>query len=303
MLPKDLCEQSLWTLSDTREKKPVDLETLARSGQLIGWSPAQGHLLYPYETVARVWQAYPNYQTFLKPAYRLTNQSDYFVVDIEPKGRSNSNPYLNYPYVYLEESQHGGLHGLLPLHDSGLNLTYAVVKDHENESEFLLNKHFITFTGKVHPELIVKDPDPQHVWLKQLTTLLKQLHPKDSMTQNASFIPNTGLTKLANRPLTVSDFLIVYSLELASKHFATTDDKSVRVYTWTTETAKLIYEKLTKSDRTPEYMMALVRFYADLTYPKRRKDNRYLHSHGYAPTTWLNWTIWQAITHVVADQQ
>lgn len=289
-LPAALRQQKAWALTEVATKMPCDLEAFARTGFHVPWSIYQGHLLYDYATVQKVLNDRNNHD--MQPAYRLNPQSYHLIVDIEPLGRVPTNPYRDWPFIYLEQSRHGGLHGILPISSSALATELPVVKDKPHETEFLLNKHFITFTNNTFPvapnaTMIANSSKFQ----TELKDLLHELHPYIDHDENGD-IPSNGLDAITARVLTTREINHVYALDLTPKKFTPDDDKSVREFTWATQAAGELLA--TNHYRELNDLLAPLRFYADLTFPKRRKHARVFYPNGGPPTTWLDWTLFQA---------
>lgn len=145
-LPKDLMDMPIWTVSNA-DKVPLDPKDLIYNNTETYFKPAI-HTLMPFETVYTYLQEMKNPN--LKLAIKLTREIPYCVVDIEPEGMMQDNPYFSFPYIYLEYSRNKGLHGILPFNPPKefdyLSDKFAV-KDKVWETETLIgNDHFATFT-------------------------------------------------------------------------------------------------------------------------------------------------------------
>lgn len=84
-------------------------------------------------------------------AYRLRAQDNQIVcLDIEPNAPYDLVALLaQLPFLYLERSQHGGIHGFLRWPGK---IDFTVLKDPEHAKaqwELIANRHFITLTGQV----------------------------------------------------------------------------------------------------------------------------------------------------------
>lgn len=88
------------------------------------------------------------------PAFHLDAQHNgWLMVDVEPTGMTDGNPFLRYQYEYVEASRHGGLHGLIHLDIDSDILQKTAIKMHDYETECLINNHFVTLTGFTPSEL------------------------------------------------------------------------------------------------------------------------------------------------------
>lgn len=147
-LPQSLINDKIWVYSD-ENKVPID-------PKMLFYNIKKG--LMDLENAANLQQlnSLPNIPTTWQPAFRLQASKNHLaVVDIEPPGMQSSNPWLTLPYLYVENSRHDGLHGIVQLESlfgsdiskwKGLNKT--VIKMNDIHTEILLNNHFITLTGK-----------------------------------------------------------------------------------------------------------------------------------------------------------
>lgn len=135
-LPQSLKDAKLWTLSN-KDKLPLDPKSYHRT-KPYGWSPTKGSPLLDYEGVKR------HQRPGLLPALYVSSKNlPFLVVDVESEAMPHSK-YNHLPYLYLEWSMNKGLHGILPL--IGRPFEESVIVDEDHHTEFMLNRHFITFT-------------------------------------------------------------------------------------------------------------------------------------------------------------
>lgn len=166
-IPDELKSEKIWTYTrtDFDEKTQKDLkipmDPVALDLGIFNGISSYDHLL-TFEQLKLVKNVPENWL----PAFQLNaKKNQWGMIDVEPEGMLDKNPYLKFKYDYVEASRHGGLHGLIkfPKETSFINKT--AVKLHQVTSEILLNHHFITLTGK--PATMY---DPQYTDINQLTS-------------------------------------------------------------------------------------------------------------------------------------
>jgi hypothetical protein len=149
-IPDELKQEKIWTFTrtDFDEKTQSDLKVpmdpVALDLGIYQGIADTSHLL-TFETLKQVRNVPDNWL----PAFYLTaRKNQWAMIDIEPGGVTDKNPYLKIQYDYVEASRHDGLHGLIQL-DTSFDFTKkTAVKMPRFDTEVLLNHHFVTLTGK-----------------------------------------------------------------------------------------------------------------------------------------------------------
>lgn len=149
-IPDELKSEKIWTFTrtDFDEKTQKDLkipmDPVALDLGIFNGISSYEHLI-TFEQLKLVRNVPDNWL----PAFQLSSKKNQWaMVDVEPGGMENTNPYLNFEYTYVEASRHNGLHGLIKFPKDTSFINKTAVKIHNVDTEILLNHHFITLTGK-----------------------------------------------------------------------------------------------------------------------------------------------------------
>lgn len=140
--PQALALRECWTLSSTN-KIPLDATLLTKTYGMYHYNPTKRPKLYTREQMQPLLEKYPECQLCCK----MTKESQFLAVDIEPEGMVKTNPYLTLPFIYLEFSTNNGLHGLIPFTKAS-ELSKGIFKDETHHTEFFAFDHFISWTGR-----------------------------------------------------------------------------------------------------------------------------------------------------------
>lgn len=307
-LPKALKEQKAWTLSDG-QKKPLDVRYLNRRTP-YGWSPRYHSPLLTYSEIIDVLEKHSG-KDYL-PSIRLSPKLGYLIVDIEPEGMPD-NKYEAWPYVYAEYSKNGGYHGILPFQpDDQTIYDQTVIVDQENQTELMLNNHFLTFTAKTIPlENLPKRvalstsktfQRKLEVYLKQFIRPVKEHFKGVSDYETFFNQPLTPLTRgLYAQGLALLKPLKPQTLLQSAKDH---DEENTPSHLEYRHYLTMAYFYLGKAPQlTLEELAPLVYQTAQHLTPKREKQDTTFHSSKYGEIKYQEYDILNAINYALTYRQ
>ena len=148
---RDIKDNPLWTITDIRDKKPLDARLLLDQRITIGASFERDHSPLVKLNDIILWLAASHLSTPNFAYYLNAQRDDHVILDIEPKCPPKVKQHLihGYKWDYGEYSLSGnGVHlGFLLPKDHALSFErLSVLKHPQGYYEFLINQKYCTFT-------------------------------------------------------------------------------------------------------------------------------------------------------------
>jgi len=275
-IPQKLKDMRIWTLS-TKDKLPLDVGFLHSASEYVLFTPKWGSRCYKYDVCKKIQQQFPD----TKMTIKANSNHNLTLVDIEKEGNGNFNPYLKLDFIYLEKSTNGGLHGLL---DYKLD-TKPIIKDHEFQTEFFNDNHFMIIT-----ENEIDIINQQY----QLFDFKNRLQPKEKSEQifDIDMEYQTTLKDVDKKRIQKELFVKPYSV-------ANHQDKSREEMKYVTNLGYKILKKFKYEDIN--HFISLLEYACDLHLPYRHKHEEEFNAEGYGHLTKRKYMIIRAAEYILEN--